>query len=197
MKKNFKAVYVFEGEEYVIKTPMALGMLLKLQNDILVDDELYLSESVDNALEESYSYLSESLVEIFVDATEFVGEFTADFLLPKEGDKYGFRVIITRLDEPTYSYDEEEVTEDQGLNVIDNGVTLVGKDRDIIVIKNDKGNNIVHIKSLTKNVGKEAGVKHFLSDDEEVKNSILSLSDEALLELLQTLTVYKDKVISN
>ena len=179
MKKNFKGVYIFDGKEYVIKTPMALGMLLKLQNDILVDDELYLSESVDNALEESYSYLSESIVEIFVDATEFVGEFTADFLLPKEGDKYGFRVIITRLDEPTYSYDEEDNTIPR---------------KEITIVKNDKGNNIIHFKSPTQYVGKEPGTRHYLSDDEKVKNTLIGLTDDSIKYLYAMLGEYITKI---
>ena len=191
MKKSFNAVYEFKGQEITIKTPTYLGLICQLENAILRDDaegnfpDLTKGEEV--LLEKTYRFAEEELAELFKKETGFLGEVSIGFLLPKEGDKYGFRVRVN----------EEEVTEDQGLNVIDNGVTLVGKNRDIIVIKNDKGNNIVHIKSLTKNVGKEAGVKHFLSDDEEIKNSILSLSDEALLELLQTLIVYKDKVISN
>jgi hypothetical protein len=197
MKKNFKAVYVFEGEEYVIKTPVSLAKMLELYEN--VSGDFYTEPSADllDELDSSYTYMADSVVELFVEDTGLVGDFEANFLLPSKKDEYGFRVVITRLEEFNYSYNEEEVTEDQGLNVIDKGVTLVGKNRDIIVIKNDKGNNIVHIKSLTKSVGKESAVKHFLSDDEEIKNSILSLSDEALLELLQTLTVYKDKVISN
>lgn len=190
MKKSFNAVYEFKGQEITIKTPTYLGLICQLENAILRDDENGnfpdLTKKEEILLEKTYKFTEQEVAELFKKETGFLGEVSIGFLFPKEGDKYGFRIRVN----------EEEVTEDQGLNVIDNGVTLVGKNRDIIVVKNDKGNNVVHIKSLTKNVGKEAGVKHFLSEDEEVKNSILSLSDEALLELLQTLTVYKDKVIS-
>jgi hypothetical protein len=175
MKKNFEAVYVLDGTEYRIKTPVSLAMLLKLQEDITLDDELYISESVDNALEESYSYLSESVVDLFVKATELVGDFTADFLLPTEKDEYGFRVIISRLEQPTYSSDEED--------------DIVGR-KEIIISKNNRGNNIIHFKSLTEDVGKEPGIRHYLSNDEKVKNSIIGLTDDSIIHLYSVLENY-------
>lgn len=76
-----------------------------------------------------------------------------------------------------------------------NGVSLKSETRSVGVKKNKKGSNILHIKSLTANVGKESGVKSFLSEDDLIKNSIMSLSDEAILEVTLSLMMYVTEVL--
>lgn len=76
-----------------------------------------------------------------------------------------------------------------------NGVSLKSETRSVGVKKNKKGSNILHIKSLTANVGKEAGVKSFLSEDDLIKNSIMSLSDEAIIEVTLSLMLYLTEVL--
>lgn len=79
---------------------------------------------------------------------------------------------------------------------VDNGaVTLKAEARSIGVRKNKQGSNVIHIKSLTANVGKEAGVKSFLSEDDLVKNTLMALSDDAIIELTISLMTYASDVL--
>lgn len=76
-----------------------------------------------------------------------------------------------------------------------NKVSLKSETRSVGVKKNKKGGNLIHIKSLTANVGKEAGVKSFLSEDDLIKNSMLLLSDEAIVEVTLSLLMYVTEVL--
>lgn len=73
-------------------------------------------------------------------------------------------------------------------------VTLKSETRSVGV-KGKKGSSLIHIKSLTSIVGKEAGVKSFLSEDELIKNTVIRLSDEAILELTLSLLLYTTEVL--
>jgi len=179
MKKNFKAVYVFEGEEYVIKTPVSLAKMLELYENVTGDFYTEPSADLHDELDSSYTYMADSVVELFVEDTGLVGDFEANFLLPSKEDEYGFRVVITRLEESNYSYDEEDNTIPR---------------KEIIIVKNDKGNNIIHFKSPTQYVGKEPGIEHYLSDDEKVKNSLIGLTDDSIRYLYAMLGEYITKI---
>lgn len=76
-----------------------------------------------------------------------------------------------------------------------NGVSLKSETRSVGVKRSKKGGNLIHIKSLTANVGKESGVKSFLSEDDLIKNSLISLSDEAILEVTLSLMIYVTEVL--
>lgn len=79
--------------------------------------------------------------------------------------------------------------------VSENQVVSKSTDRVVSITKNRKNNNILHFKSPTSKVGKEQGVRHFLSEDELIKNSIIGLSDEAVLDLTFALAHYVEEVL--
>ena len=79
--------------------------------------------------------------------------------------------------------------------VSENKVVSKSTDRVIGITKNSKGINVVHLKSPTSKVGKESGIKSYLSEDELIKNSIIGLSDEAILDLHISLSLYVEEVL--
>jgi hypothetical protein len=79
--------------------------------------------------------------------------------------------------------------------VTENKVVVKSTDRVVGITRNKKGNNVLHFKAPTSKVGKEEGVKHFLSEDGLIKNSMLGLSDEAVLDLAFTLNQYVREVL--
>jgi len=79
--------------------------------------------------------------------------------------------------------------------VSDNNVVVKSAERVVAVTKNSKGVNVIHTKGLTHLVGKESAVKSFLSENDLVKNSIMGLSDEAILDLTFALNQYVEEVL--
>jgi hypothetical protein len=79
--------------------------------------------------------------------------------------------------------------------VSENQVVVKSTDRVVGITKNKKGNNLLHFKAPTSKVGTEQGVKHFLSEDGLVKNSMLGLSDEAIIDLTFALAHYVEEVL--
>jgi hypothetical protein len=79
--------------------------------------------------------------------------------------------------------------------VSENQVVVKSTDRVVSVIKNEKGSNVLHFKAPTSKVGTEQGVKHFLSEDGLIKNSMLGLSDEAIIDLTFALAHYVEEVL--
>ena len=79
--------------------------------------------------------------------------------------------------------------------VTENQVVVKSTDRVVGITKNRKGNNVLHFKAPTSKVGTEQGVKHFLSEDGLIKNSMLGLSDEAIIDLTFALSHYVEEVL--
>jgi hypothetical protein len=79
--------------------------------------------------------------------------------------------------------------------VSENQVISKSTDRVIGITKNSKGINVLHIKAPTSKVGKEPAVKSYLSEDELIKNSLVGLSDEGVLDLTFALAHYVEKVL--
>lgn len=79
--------------------------------------------------------------------------------------------------------------------VSDNNVLVKSSERSVAVVKNSKGVNVIHVKGLTHLVGKQPAVKSFLTENELVKNSIMGLSDEAILDLTFALNQYVGEVL--
>lgn len=79
--------------------------------------------------------------------------------------------------------------------VSENQVVVKSTDRVVNITKNRKGNNLLHFKAPTSKVGTGKGVKHFLSEDGLIKNSMLGISDEAILDLTLALTQYVQEVL--
>ena len=79
--------------------------------------------------------------------------------------------------------------------VSENQVVVMSTDRVVGVSKNKKGINVLHFKAPTSKVGKESAVKSFLSEDGLVKNSIIGLSDEAIIDLAFALSQYVEEVL--
>lgn len=79
--------------------------------------------------------------------------------------------------------------------VAENQVIVKSTDRVVGVIKNKKGINVLHFKAPTSKVGVEPAVGSFLSEDGLVKNSIIGLSDEAILDLALALNEYVQEVL--
>jgi hypothetical protein len=79
--------------------------------------------------------------------------------------------------------------------VSDNQVVAKSTERVIGITKNSKGINVVHFKTPTSIVGKELGVKSYLSEDELIKNSVIGLSDEAILDLHISLSCYVEEIL--
>ena len=79
--------------------------------------------------------------------------------------------------------------------VTENQVVVKSTDRVVGITKNRKDNNVLYFKAPTSKVGKEQGVKHFLSEDGLIKNSMLGLSDEAVLDLTSALNQYVEEVL--
>jgi hypothetical protein len=194
MKKNFKAVYEFKGEEVIIKTPVSLGLLNELQLALLGEDEdeKVLSEKDDIIFEKTYDFIEEQVIELFTKETGIYGDFEVAFKIPQENDKYSFRVEIIELEEPNFVEEEKETKE---MMITEKSVLLGGYHRGISVTKKEENHNVLHIKSLTSEVGKGAGVTSFLSADEEIKNSLLGLSDDALLDVAFALANYAEEVL--
>lgn len=76
-----------------------------------------------------------------------------------------------------------------------NQVVVKSTERVVGVTKNKKGVNVLHIKGLTSLVGSEPAVKSFVSEDGLVKNSIMGLSDEAIIDLTFALSQYVEEVL--
>lgn len=194
MKKNFKAVYEFQGEEIIIKTPVSLGLLNELQLALLGEDEdeKVLTERDDIIFDKTYDFLEEKVIELFTKETGIYDNFGVAFKVPQKKDKYSFRVEIIEFEEPTFMKEEKETKE---MMITEKSVLLGGYHRGISVTKKDENHNILHIKSLTADVGKGAGITSFLSDDEEIKNSLIGLSDDALLDVAFALANYAEEVL--
>lgn len=79
--------------------------------------------------------------------------------------------------------------------VSENQVVVKSTERVVGVIKNRKGVNVLHVKGLTSLVGSEPAVKSFVSEDGLIKNSIIGLSDEAILDLTFALNQYVQEVL--
>lgn len=79
--------------------------------------------------------------------------------------------------------------------VSDNNVLVKSSERSVAVVKKSKGVNVIHVKGLTHLVGKQPAVKSFLTENELVKNSIMGLSDEAILDLTFALNQYVGEVL--
>jgi hypothetical protein len=79
--------------------------------------------------------------------------------------------------------------------VSENQVVVKSTDRVVGVTKNKKGINVLHFKAPTSKVGVEPAVKSFLSEDGLIKNSIIGLSDEAVLDLAFALNQYVQEVL--
>lgn len=79
--------------------------------------------------------------------------------------------------------------------VSENQVVVKSTDRVVGVTKNKKGINVLHFKAPTSKVGKEPAVKSFLSEDELIKNSLIGLSDEAIIDLTFALAHYVEEVL--
>lgn len=79
--------------------------------------------------------------------------------------------------------------------VSENQVVVKSTERVVGVTKNKKGVNVLHVKGLTSLVGSEPAVKSFVSEDGLVKNSIMGLSDEAIIDLTFALSQYVEEVL--
>lgn len=79
--------------------------------------------------------------------------------------------------------------------VSENQVVVKSTERVVGVTKNKKGINVLHVKGLTSLVGSEPAVKSFVSEDGLVKNSIMGLSDEAIIDLTFALSQYVKEVL--
>ena len=79
--------------------------------------------------------------------------------------------------------------------VLENQVLVKSTDRVVGIIKNKKGINVLHFKAPTSKVGKEPAVKSYLSEDELIKNSLVGISDEAVLDLTFALNQYAKKIL--
>lgn len=79
--------------------------------------------------------------------------------------------------------------------VSENQVVVMSTDSVVGLSKNKKGSNVLHFKAPTSKVGKEPAVKSFLSEDGLVKNSIIGLSDEAILDLHFVINQYVQDVL--
>lgn len=79
--------------------------------------------------------------------------------------------------------------------VSENQVVVKSTDRVVGITQTKKGNNLLHFKAPTSKVGTDKGVKHFLSEDGLIKNSMLGLSDEAIIDLTFALAHYVEEVL--
>jgi hypothetical protein len=79
--------------------------------------------------------------------------------------------------------------------VTENKVVSKSTDRVVEITKNKKGINVLHFKAPTSKVGKEPAVKSYLSEDELIKNSLIGISDEAVLDLTFALNQYAKEVL--
>lgn len=79
--------------------------------------------------------------------------------------------------------------------VSENQVVVKSTQRVVGITKNKKGINVLHVKGLTSIVGSEPAVKSFVSEDGLIKNSMLGLSDEAVLDLTFALAHYVEEVL--
>lgn len=81
------------------------------------------------------------------------------------------------------------------IKVEEKEVGVKSEKRSIVVKNNREGHNLVIIKSLTADFGKENAVKFFLSEDDLIKNTIIPFSDDAIIDLTQALLLYSQKVL--
>lgn len=79
--------------------------------------------------------------------------------------------------------------------VSENQVVVKSTDRVVGVTKNKRGINVLHFKAPTSKVGVEPAVKSFLSEDGLIKNSIIGLSDEAVIDLAFALNQYVQETL--
>lgn len=85
MKLNFD----YYGETFKIKVPKAL---------IFINDLLEISDSEEDVWTETYDFLVEEMCSIFAKERGLVLEsLYAEFMQPRKGDKWGFRVQITEF----------------------------------------------------------------------------------------------------
>lgn len=81
------------------------------------------------------------------------------------------------------------------IKVEEKEVGVKSEKRSIVIKRNLEGQNLVVIKSLTADFGKENGIRFFLSEDDLVKNTIVPFSDDAIIDLTQALLIYSQKVL--
>ena len=81
------------------------------------------------------------------------------------------------------------------IKIEENNVVVKSDERSITVTKNKVGNNVIHIKGLTSLVGKEPASKHFLSEDELIKNTLIGMTDVAIVNLALALRLYVEEVL--
>lgn len=79
--------------------------------------------------------------------------------------------------------------------VTESKVMSKSTERVVCISKNSRGINVLHFKTPTSTVGKGSPVKSYLSEDELIKNSLIGLSDEAILDLHISLLVYVKEVL--
>lgn len=81
------------------------------------------------------------------------------------------------------------------IRIEENNVVVQSSTRSVTVRKNKVGNNVIHIKGLTSIVGKGRASKHFLSEDDLIKNTLLGMTDEGVLDLALALKFYVEEVL--
>jgi hypothetical protein len=81
------------------------------------------------------------------------------------------------------------------IRIDEDNVMVKSNKRSITVTKNKVGNNVIHIKGLTSIVGKSPASKHYLSEDDLVKNTILGLTDGGIVDLAVALRIYVEEVL--
>ena len=67
--------------------------------------------------------------------------------------------------------------------------------KSITVVQNKLGINVVHFKSPTSLVGKDIATEHYLSEDELIKHTLIGMSDDAIVQLSNALTLYITEVL--
>lgn len=188
MKKGFKAVYEISGKEIEIPVPSYLGLLLNFQNSMLDFEDFELSKEQEEVFDETYNLLEKEVSKIF---TDFTGIKVADLVfksLKKKEEKNCIRVQVTPQEVETIKEDDMVEIEES-----ETSVTVTSEKRSTRVSKRLDGANVIHIRSFTENVGKGSAVKHYLSDGDEVKNTLLALTDDALKELTIALAIQSSK----
>ena len=188
MKKNVKAVYDVNGREFEIETPTYLGLIFSYQEAMIKSANFELSKEQEEMFDKTYNFLEKEVTRIFTEFTGIqVSEVSFDRL--KKKDEQGFlRVqVVPQEVEDTQEDDMVEIEE------TDTSVTVNSEKRSIKVSKTLDGANLIHIRSLTENVGKGSAVKHYLSDEDKVKNTLLALTDNALKELTIALAMQSNK----
>lgn len=81
------------------------------------------------------------------------------------------------------------------IEISENSVTVKDTSRSVSVTKNRVGNNVIHIKGLTSLVGKQQASAHYLSEDDLIKNTIIGMTDDGIVELASALMFYVSEVL--